>query len=609
MILYTVNREQIVAADKPFAKGGEGAIHNILQPVLLKNFCIKIYYIQNQTKEKRSKIEFMVANQPKQDKGSKFLLCWPIETVQNKNGTFIGYIMPLAFNGSIQLYELVTTKIKKSLSGVWAAKFDRQNSSGLENRLKLSVNLSIAIHTLQQTSKYVLVDFKPQNTLVTSDGRVSITDLDSIQIANNRVVIHPAKVATPEYTPKEGERLNPASNYISETWDRFSLAVTLYELLFGIHPYAATPNGQYANVSTIDEKIKNNLFVHGSKRHYLNVIPSIHNNYNNLPSTLKQMFMLAFEEGSQMPTKRPAAAEWGEVIYGELQKKNLGSFTEIHKAVPLSLNPVKTKVVPPTVNTPRPVPVRITTNTVTSPTTNDSSFWLWLIALLIFVFVIFKIIDRSNLTTVEDVTTEDQTITTLTDSSTTMMSESDTVLGRDSSSKLVEKQKIIQDSPDSLLHYTYLISTDSTNDNYINHRGDLHYDRKEYKDAFEDYYHAHKIKDNEPIYMANVGFASAALNQHTIAINWYKGALEIREDADWLYMQAVSKIEVGDNKSAIDDLDRAIEITPTKFAMHYYYRGLAKLNSGDKSEACSDWAISLELGDQDAKEMINKYCR
>jgi hypothetical protein len=38
-------------------------------------------------------------------------------------------------------------------------------------------------------------------------------------------------------------------------------------------------------------------------------------------------------------------------------------------------------------------------------------------------------------------------------------------------------------------------------------------------------------------------------------------------------------------------------------------RGILKFKWGDKKGACEDWKRSLELGNQEAEDMINKYCK
>ncbi len=313
----TANGQVIELEASPFQTGGEGELYKIVSPTNLANHCVKLYYQQYQNSQKESKLKYMVSHQPQTlSDGVNFNICWPTDIVYRQNN-FIGFVMPLAFTGGIQLYELCTIKVRKNIDAIWHQKFDRSKDDTLPNRLKLCVNIAIAIHNIHATKNYVLVDMKPQNVLVTTQGKVSIVDLDSIQIAENGNVIHHGHVSTPEYVPNEGLRLNPSLNFIPETWDRFSLAIIFYELIFGLHPFVATSIGAYENVTTIDESIKNGLFVFGSKSRYLQ-LPPLHNNFNHLPQKLKDYFVNALDKGHTNPNVRPTAKEWGEVIFEEL---------------------------------------------------------------------------------------------------------------------------------------------------------------------------------------------------------------------------------------------------------------------------------------------------
>jgi DNA-binding helix-hairpin-helix protein with protein kinase domain len=293
--------------------GNEGSVHKILTPSNYSNSCAKIFHPAKRTSSKKNKIEFMVQNKPLNHSHSHYIFCWPDQVIYNASQEFVGFIMPLAFLQSEKLYELSTLKLSNK-SRFDKSKFDRNLSSGMNNRYKLCLNILNAVHNIHKAGKYVIVDYKPQNVLITGDGKVSITDVDSFQIFTG-TTLHYADVATPEYAPPESSSLIPYNSYIPETWDRFSLAVSFYEILLGIHPFAATANSIYSNATTISEKIKGGLFVHGSKRIFLTIIPTVHNGYDNLPAPLRNLFYKAFENGHSIPTERPSAEEWGNAFY------------------------------------------------------------------------------------------------------------------------------------------------------------------------------------------------------------------------------------------------------------------------------------------------------
>jgi len=334
-IVKTENGQEIKLEDTPFTSGGEGELYKIVSPQSLSDHCVKIYYSQYQTQQKAEKLRFMANHKPQQiTNKTNYMICWVVDLVF-RQGAFVGFLMPLAFDNSIQLYELCTTKIRRNLTSIWHQKFDRNSDTSIENRLKLCVNIAIAIHNIHNTKNYVLVDMKPQNILLCPEGKVSIVDLDSIQISNGVQVIYQGHVATPEYTPAEGTRISPSNDYIPETWDRFSLAIIFYELIFGLHPFVATSTGQYEHITTIDEAIKNGLFVFGSKSQFLQ-LPLPHNNFQLLPQNIKDCFVKALDKGHNNPNARPTAEEWGKVLFEELQLE-----TETNISCPICTHTVR----------------------------------------------------------------------------------------------------------------------------------------------------------------------------------------------------------------------------------------------------------------------------
>jgi DNA-binding helix-hairpin-helix protein with protein kinase domain len=316
ILLKTSSGRTIRVEDIPFAKGGEGGVHKIIYPSNTSE-CCKIYFPKQRTAERKNKIEFMVRNAPANLLSHNHVICWAKEAVYQGNN-FVGFTMPLAFDGSVQLYELCVPKLSQKLSNTWRQKYNRDNSIGIQSRLKLCTNLSSAIHSIHQLNNYVLVDLKPQNVLVTVDGKVSLIDCDSIQISSNSRILFPSRVATPEYVPPEGIRINPAKNIVPHSWDRFSMAIMFYEIIFGLHPYAATFKGRFQNSTSLESKIKEGLYVHGKNKHYISALPPLHNNFAIIPNSLKILFNRAFDLGHQMPDARPSAREWGNTIFHEL---------------------------------------------------------------------------------------------------------------------------------------------------------------------------------------------------------------------------------------------------------------------------------------------------
>ncbi len=61
-------------------------------------------------------------------------------------------------------------------------------------------------------------------------------------------------------------------------------------------------------------------------------------------------------------------------------------------------------------------------------------------------------------------------------------------------------------------------------------------------------------------------------------------------------------------KYAIDDLSMSLDLKPDDGEV-YYFKGMARYNSGDKQGACSDWKISANYGETRAIEQLINYCQ
>ena len=316
--------EKVIVSTRTIATpGGEGAIFDVLksQNNADTGFVAKIYHTSQIAKARQTKIEFMVANNPTAinngtdnnvEKAIKKAIVWPIETLYNEKGDFVGFTMPKIAD-AITLKSLTLPNNPSQKHGNEWRKFDHNQKSSHQKRLVVAYNIAQAIHTIHKKGNYVLVDLKPENIFLKPNGSIAIIDLDSIQIDNPGVdEDFPAKVFTEEFAPPELHKglVNHKSGTIDKAWDYFSLAVILYELFFGIHPFQAS----HTTFTTRPELIKNNLFVHGKNANKLHVIPNVHNNFAHIHSSLQNLFLRTFEDGQNHPDRRSNAEDWAEAL-------------------------------------------------------------------------------------------------------------------------------------------------------------------------------------------------------------------------------------------------------------------------------------------------------
>ena len=328
MEVFTRNRERIVLEDTALSSGGEGEVRLITSGLpKYRKSCVKIYYQKKRTPELESRIKFMADNPPQMIAGNGFMLGWPQEAVYDNTYNFVGFIMPLAFPDSKQLVNLTTPKVSAKLGQEWHNKYSQDPSCSVEqrkyallSRLKLLHNIAIPVHLLHSTGKYVLKDFKPQNVLVTHDGRVTIVDMDSIQIMDHGKLLFPGTAATDLYIPTEfhtnGVGRNP-NVPLDKSWDYFALGVVFYQILFGLHPYVVTPVHQKDEDSNeISYNISSDLFPFGSNKHRIKSYPPLHNKFSALPPSVQSLFVRCFSDN---PSARPSAEEWGKEIHNIIQ--------------------------------------------------------------------------------------------------------------------------------------------------------------------------------------------------------------------------------------------------------------------------------------------------
>lgn len=318
MIVFTKNKEQIVIKDDALSSGGEGEVRAIVTaPSRFAESCVKLYYQKKRTKQLEQKINFMIDNPPAKVTGRGFMIGWPIASIYDGNANFLGFVMPLAPKGSQQLVNLTSLKISKKLEDEWYYKYDRSvGKNALIARLKLINNISIPIHLLHATGKYVLKDFKPQNVLVTHTGQIAIVDMDSVQITENGRLLFPASAATDGYMPPEFYTNNVGHDVtipLTRSWDLFALGVVYYQIMFGLHPFVVTPWVlKDDSCNEISQNIANGLFPFGAMSHKIRGYPEPHNNFKIIPPSVQNLFKRAFGPD---PNARPSAEEWGKAIH------------------------------------------------------------------------------------------------------------------------------------------------------------------------------------------------------------------------------------------------------------------------------------------------------
>jgi DNA-binding helix-hairpin-helix protein with protein kinase domain len=309
------SNEAVRIEEKPFASGGEGALHTVISPVRFANHVAKIFHPHKRNDQRREdKINYLIEHIPdfEYSVGHDSII-WVEKSLYDEKNKFVGFIMPKASGEKLEI--LCAPRLPRHLSAEWK-RFDHSNEESLKLRLKVCYNIATSIHQIHASGRYVMVDLKPDNILINVNGLISIVDTDSFEVIEDGEVIFPATVVTPEYSPAEYyEGVRPGETIIHESWDRFSLAVIFYRILFGIHPFAASARPPYDNFVTLGDKIHQGLYVQDpEKKDLFSIIPAPHRKFDKIDEELKKLFQSTFAIGHLEPKKRSSAEQWATTI-------------------------------------------------------------------------------------------------------------------------------------------------------------------------------------------------------------------------------------------------------------------------------------------------------
>ncbi|NJL13319.1 MAG: hypothetical protein HC913_10170 [Microscillaceae bacterium] len=291
-------------------EGAEGRIYRVLAPLPYHEKVVKLYKDIPKAQALADKIRYLILHQPRLREPDSVI--FPEQLIY-QNGQFAGFLMALA-PGEADLNALCHLKLPTRLGPEWQSRYDRHTRAGMQNRMKVCYNLAATVNEIHRSRRFTFVDIKPENVRLRLDGKISMVDIDSIAISDGYELLFPAEKFTQEYSPAEFKELNLREDLISETWDRFSLSVILYKILFGIHPYAGTTRGQYSHLNTNEQKIAEGLFPQGEKKAHFETIPEPHQRFKELPRDLRQLFMNTFEHGHYLPARRASAQDWCKAL-------------------------------------------------------------------------------------------------------------------------------------------------------------------------------------------------------------------------------------------------------------------------------------------------------
>ncbi len=140
-------------------------------------------------------------------------------------------------------------------------------------------------------------------------------------------------------------------------------------------------------------------------------------------------------------------------------------------------------------------------------------------------------------------------------------------------------------------------------------RGVILIDLKQYDKAIEDYKVAIKLKPDFSMAYNNLAWVKFLQKQYSQALIFADQALKIDSTNSVAFdTRADIKFNLNDYKGCIVDADQALLINPN-INNCYLLKGRANYRLGKKSEACTEWQKSLDMGNLDALSYLSQYCK
>lgn len=287
------------------AESGEAEIRAIAgAPDLLA----KIYHGSGQAgapdRDRAAKLAALIARPPTDPSLGGFhrAFAWPTDVLRDAHGQAVGLLIP-AVPGARGLTALGSTKLRRR-------KASEINWHYLH---ALAANLAFAVDHAHAQG-FVIGDLQPDNVLVDDRALVTLIDCDSWQIPDPRAAEappFPCPVGTEGFTAPEliGKNLKRAPR--TPAGDRFALAVLIFQLLLGRHPWTGEWIGG-GDPPTRDSLIKSGDWPH---RHGSRLIPAKGAvPLEVLAPDLVVLFRRAFARGVDDPAARPTGGEWQEAL-------------------------------------------------------------------------------------------------------------------------------------------------------------------------------------------------------------------------------------------------------------------------------------------------------
>ena len=278
-------------------EGGEGWVYAVdRQPESV----VKIWKPGKTPQDAEAKIRYLAKNPVTPELGANWRITWPQRMVM-ENGGIAGYVMPrldytLPWNPVINYYNRSAARDTGA---------DQAREIQIDDRVRIASNLALGYKAVHE-SGYVIGDINEKNAEANRQNDVVLMDCDSYGFTDSvtgRTFSN--NMGRPEFQAPEVQ-----GNYANRTQeqDRFGLAVVIFHLLTGFHPYTVTNQPNY---TLPGERISAWLFPPAGRGI---TAPDPYNQaWETLTDKQKELFLRCFDKTYER-RPRPTPEEWVEAL-------------------------------------------------------------------------------------------------------------------------------------------------------------------------------------------------------------------------------------------------------------------------------------------------------
>jgi len=170
-----------------------------------------------------------------------------------------------------------------------------------------------------------------------------------------------------------------------------------------------------------------------------------------------------------------------------------------------------------------------------------------------------------------------------------------------------------KDYTGAIADFSEAIKRDSGFIQAYENRGVAKFYLKDNRGAFADYTRALRINPNDYNTHGRRGWAEFYLQEYREAIADFTKAIEGGRNGEQYYnIRGQAKYYLQDYNGAIADFNRVIKSwSGEKYqkSKALYWRGLSKINLGQKDNGCLDLGKAADMGYSEANEAIQKHCK